>query len=127
LGILDREQVLEEMSNLDIGIHVPAPLPRHRDALPTKIFEFMAAGLPYVTANFSILESIVNEYGCGLVVDPTSVQDVTEAIHWLAHHRAEARSMGARGRQAALTNFCWEEEIKKLTCLYRSILEGGTW
>ena len=124
LGILDRDQVLEQLTCLDVGVHVLAPLPRYVVALPTKMFEFMAAGLPYVTAHFPMLRRIADEYGCGLVIDPTNVQEVVDAVLWLVRHQDEARAMGKRGRKAALTDFCWEDEAKKLVTLYESILTG---
>jgi len=125
LGVLNREQVLEQLARLDIGIDVPAPLPRRMVALPTKVFEFMAAGLPFVAANFPIVSSVIDEHHCGIEVDPTNSQEVVDAILWLAQHQSEARSMGVKGREAALAKFRWEQETKKLTLLYEDILQGG--
>lgn len=88
----------------------------------TKIFEEMMAGLPVVCTNFTLWKEFVDRYHCGICVDPTNVDEISEAIRYLLDHPDEARRMGENGRRAVKEEFNWGVEEKKLLALYEEIL-----
>lgn len=103
------------------GIICSLPLPRHLTALPVKLFEFMAAGLPVVVSDFPLLRSIVETHGCGLCVDPADPEAIAAAVRRLAQNPELARTMGRNGQQAVRRHYNWSTEAASLLRLYSKI------
>lgn len=90
----------------------------------TKIFEYMAYGIPVLASDLPGLRGIVETERCGICVDPDDPRAAVEAVIWLAEHPEEARAMGIRGREAARARYSWEGEGARLVALYaRSLAE----
>src|SRR5205085_1848549 len=75
LGWQSQGVVAEEMAAARAGVVLFRPLPRNLEAQPRKLFEYMSGGLPVIASRFPLWEEIVENNGCGLLVDP---EDVTE-------------------------------------------------
>lgn len=84
----------------------------------TKIFEEMMAGLPVICTKFKRWKQFVEEYDCGICVDPHSEKEIQTAIERLIADPNEARRMGHNGRRAIEERFNWKMEEKKLLELY---------
>jgi len=97
------------------------PCPNHTDASPNKMFEGMAAGLPVIASDFPKWRPIIEQHGCGLLVDPLRPESIAEALRWVFEHPDEAEAMGQRGRAAALEHYTWESQAAKLLDLYDRI------
>ncbi len=76
-----------------------------RGAIPVKIFELMACGLPVVLAGHGETEEIVRAAGAGLVVPCEDGAKLAGALIALARDRNMARSMGEQGRAFVEQNF----------------------
>lgn len=87
----------------------------------TKIFEYMMAGIPVICTNFDLWREIVEEYHCGICVEPDNVRQVGDAIRYLLEHPDEARQMGENGRRAVKERFNWGTEERKLLAFYQKI------
>ena len=72
----------------------------------TKVFEYMAYGIPVLCADFPNLREIVEGAGCGLCVNPEDGAAAAEAVRYLWENPEVARQMGERGREAARTTLC---------------------
>jgi glycosyltransferase involved in cell wall biosynthesis len=104
---------------------VLSPVPNYVQANPTKMFEYMAAGIPVIASNFPAWATIVNRHECGLCVDPESETAIAAAINWIMEHPAEAARMGANGRRAVERLYSWEAEREKLLALYEQLIGRG--
>lgn len=122
LGVLPPEEVYEHLKRSHVGLVCLHPVPRFLEALPVKLFEYMAAGLPVISSNFPLWKEIVEGNRCGLTVNPLNPQEIARAIQYLLAHPEEAKRMGENGRRAVLENFNWENEGKKLLALYEELL-----
>jgi glycosyltransferase involved in cell wall biosynthesis len=121
LGERSREEVRALMSECCAGLVLFLPEPNHLEAQPTKLYEYMAAGLPVIASNFPHWRSIVEEPGCGLVADPCDPPAIAAVIQRLLEAPEEAAAMGSRGRELARTRYSWEAEAVKLVELYRRL------
>lgn len=121
LGYLNREQINTVFAKSVAGLVTLHPIINYVDALPVKMFEYMAAGIPVIASNFPLWIEIVEGNQCGLCVDPLDPQAIGEAIQYLIDHPLEAEQMGRYGRQAVEQKYNWSIEEQKLLNLYTSL------
>jgi glycosyltransferase involved in cell wall biosynthesis len=124
-GKVQHEEIYDILSKCHIGTAILHPTPNYIESLPTKLFEYMTAGLPVIVSNFPLWERIVEGNNCGLTVNPLNPAEIAEATEYLIEHPDEARKMGQNGRKAALEKYNWETESQKLINLYENILKGN--
>jgi len=123
LRVLDRPSVADLLSRVRLGLLVLQPEPNFLNAMPIKLFEYMAAGIPVIASDFPLWRQIIGEAGCGLLVDPRDPQAIARAMEYLLSHDAEAEAMGRRGRQAARELYNWNSEERVLLKFYSELLE----
>lgn len=121
LGWLDRAGVQAVLQRSKAGLVTLHPVINYLDALPVKMFEYMAAGLPVIASNFPLWRGIVEENGCGLCVDPLSPAAIAQAIDYLLANPQEAEQMGRNGKKAVFEKYNWTIEEAKLFILYASL------
>jgi len=125
LGFLDREGVAGVLARSAAGLVTLHATPKFIHALPVKMFEYMAAGLPVIASDFPEWRDIIEGNGCGLCVDPTNPDAIAGAIRYVLDNPEEARKMGARGRKAAATKYCWESEFATVLSIYGKLPGSG--
>jgi glycosyltransferase involved in cell wall biosynthesis len=121
LGQVARGGLTAMLTRARAGLVVLHPVPNYVDANPTKMFEYMSAGIPVIASDFPAWASIVNRHACGICVDPMSPAAIADAIQWLLEHADEAQEMGRNGRRAVETMYNWEAESSSLLELYQQL------
>jgi len=121
-GWVDRTQMGALFASSRVGLVPLHPEANYLESYPTKMFEYMSAGLPVVVSDFPLWRRIVEDAQCGLLVDPMSPAAIAEAINWLLAHPDEAEAMGERGKQAVASRYNWTAEQTKLLDLYARLL-----
>jgi glycosyltransferase involved in cell wall biosynthesis len=111
------------LAECHVGVAILQPLSNFVESYPTKLFEYMALGLPVVVSDFPLWREVVGKSGCGLLVDPTDVDALAAALRWIFEHPNEAAQMGRNGRGAVLEKYRWESEFKKLKDFYAEVLD----
>lgn len=123
-GYQDRPKVAELTARASVGLILLHPERNYLDSYPTKLFEYMAASLPVVASDFPLWRSIVDDAGCGLLVDPMDPIACAAAVARLLDDHAVACEMGRSGRSAVEGKFNWGEEAVKLARFYDEVLSG---
>lgn len=121
-GYTRQADALPTAAHATAGLALLKPVGDYPESYPTKLFEYMALGLPVITANFPLYQAIVDKYRCGFCVDATDADQIAQALQYMIKHPDEARAMGARGRLAIETEYNWESEARKLRTLYQTVL-----
>lgn len=121
VGWLDREGVKKTLADSIAGLVTLHPLINYLDALPVKMFEYMAAGLPVIASDFPLWRQIVETNRCGVCVDPLDPEAIARAVDYLISHPDEAALMGQNGKTAVEQKFNWLIEEKKLVEWYELI------
>jgi glycosyltransferase involved in cell wall biosynthesis len=122
LGQVPRTEIVRAMDGARTGIVLNHPRPNYLDAYSTKMFEYMARGLPVVCSNFPLWVEIVGGADCGIPVDPRDATAIADAIRRLNEDPELARRLGENGRRAVAGRYHWEAELAKLEGLYRRIV-----
>jgi glycosyltransferase involved in cell wall biosynthesis len=122
LGWVEADRIPSLLEKHDAGIVCFLPEPNHISAMPNKIFEYMAAGLPVIASNFPLWKEIVEGNRCGICVDPLNPEEIAGGIKYLMDHPGLREEMGENGRRAVVERYNWEKEGKKLLDLYAQLL-----
>ncbi len=120
-GFLNREEVVNVYNQARLGIVTLHPILNFLDALPVKMFEYMAAGIPVIASNFTYWKTIVESGKCGICVDPKNPIEIANAITYLLENPEVAQQMGENGRQLVNEIYNWGIENKKLVSYYNAL------
>jgi glycosyltransferase involved in cell wall biosynthesis len=93
-----------------------------KGALPSKLFEALAAGTPVVGSVEGEARILIEEAEGGLVVEPENPQAMAEAILRLYHDPTLRSTLSDRGRNYILKNYNRRTIGEKLERLLRSIV-----
>ena len=103
LDAVPREDVPGLLASADIAI-VPLKI-RLPGAVPSKIYEAMASGVPVLLVADGEAADIVREAGAGVVIDPGDVAGLADAFARMVRDPEGRRKMGLAGRASALSRF----------------------
>jgi glycosyltransferase involved in cell wall biosynthesis len=105
-GHRPRRDILERMRIWDAGLVPLANAPLMAGALPSKMFEMMAAGLPILLAvPRGEASDLIDTAQAGVWAAPEDGESIAEAARGLESDRAEARRKGERGRHYVFEHF----------------------
>ncbi len=115
VGSMSTEEVAEYLRAASM-IVLPCVVARdgNVDALPTVLLEAMACARPVVSTRLSGIPEIVEEGRTGLLVDPSDIEALADALGRLLDHPEEAAAMGQFGRDRAESLFDLHVNAKKL-------------
>ena len=125
LGYLDRKRVVEILARSKIGLVTLHPLPNYVDALPVKMFEYMAARIPVIASSFPLWQEIVEGNGCGFCTDPRDPEAIAGTIERIMGNASLAEEMGTNGKRAVMSRYNWAVEEVKLLHLYEILFNRG--
>ncbi|WP_411029405.1 glycosyltransferase [Spongiimicrobium sp. 3-5] len=111
------------MAQCHAGLAILENSPNYVESYPTKLFEYMLLKLPVITSNFPLYSGIINESKCGIPVNPSSVDEIADAIKIIKNHEEDAKLMGERGCSVAKEKYNWETEFSKVLSFYDKILQ----
>lgn len=93
------------------------------DTFPTKVFEYMINSMAVIVSDYSFAKTMIDKYKFGVCVDPSSVDELVNAMIFFIENPHECISMGNKGKLLGNEKFNWQNESNKLIALYRSIID----
>lgn len=121
-GFISQEHLGGWLSAADVGLVPLQPVPKFYKNIPTKMFEYMAAGLPIVGSDLPPISMFINAANAGYLAVPDDPRSHAEKIFLLIQNPDLSNQKGRNGRVAFSTRFNWESEEEKLLSLYRRLL-----
>jgi glycosyltransferase involved in cell wall biosynthesis len=123
LGHRSRADVVHLLSESRIGMNILHPIPNYyNQPYSTKMFEYMASGLPIIASDFAPWREFLEKTGCALFVNPLDADAVAGAIRWLLENPREAEKMGERGKEMILGRYNWAYEGENLLQFYQRLV-----
>lgn len=122
-GPMNRAEVNELLGKSIAGLCFHYHVKNYIDAIPTKMFEYFAAGIPCICSDIPILQGFIDDTHAGICVPVRDVNALREAIVKLLTDRELAQEMGRNGRRAVEEKYNWDHEAEKLIDFYRIIEE----
>lgn len=124
LGWQSREQIANIFGYVRVGLVLLHPTLNYLESYPIKLFEYMSAGIPVIASDFPLWRKIIENVGCGVLVDPLSPKAIADAILWFLENPIEAEEMGKKGQKAIYERYNWNNESKKMFDFYSSLLNN---
>ncbi|MGE4272437.1 MAG: glycosyltransferase family 4 protein [Desulfitobacterium sp.] len=122
LGKVPYSQVPGILRDSHIALVPLLPTLNYTKAIPVKLIEYMAAGLPVVGSRFGYIEQILSEDECGRLAEPGDPQSLAQEICTLIENPALALQYAQNGWDAFHEKYSWESEEKKLLVVYEQVL-----
>jgi glycosyltransferase involved in cell wall biosynthesis len=114
-GMVPSKLVPDAIAACDVCVY-PAPEPKKaffaRDTSPLKVFEYLAAGRPVVSADIPPLHGVLTKETVRLV-HPGSVTSLTGGIREVLAKKSEAKARTARGLKL-VQKHSWEKRMKRI-------------
>jgi glycosyltransferase involved in cell wall biosynthesis len=121
LNRVSRDEVADLLQSATLGMLLLSPTPNHLDALPVKLFEYCAAGLPIVASDYPMLESLVVGENIGICLSLEDIALMTLEVKELIHDEQRRAKMGANGISAVRMKWNWELEESQFVAMYTAL------
>ena len=110
---LGPEALAAHAAGAGIGLVTLLPSPAYLEALPTKLFEYMAMGIPILASDFPLWRELVEASGAGRVTQPEPGA-LAERLLQMSGDPAGLARHAERGRRAYRERYRWEVEAGNL-------------
>ena len=107
-GFLPNDEALRVVAGSVAGLAPLRDLGNYRGSMPTKVFEYLAHGVPAVVTPLPEAVEVIRASDGGEVVPFRSAQGLVDAVRGLALDPARARRQGVAGRAHVQANASWD-------------------
>jgi glycosyltransferase involved in cell wall biosynthesis len=94
---------------------------RHITTASNKLMEYLACGLPMILSDTPAMQRFLACYACGVTADEGDPRGIAQAVNVLLGDEAAASRMAEAAREAFLTTFAYEIQVKVLVDLLRRL------
>ena len=112
----------ESMRRADVGLLLLKPLDRHNNVLPTKLYEYIQAGLPVLITDHPVWREFIEKHDCGAVIVYGDVDRACEILMQWKNDPEEYARLSRNARKAA-QSYRWQEMGERLLGVYGEL--GG--
>lgn len=119
------DQVPVELDNIDVGLSFIQPHFAKLASCPTKVGEYLAAGIPVISnSGIGDLDRLIGQGAVGYVVSNFTDKDFVQSLTVIEGYKTDSE-IGRRCRLRAEEFFSLAKGVSKYDKVYRSLLDGG--
>lgn len=98
-GLISREKIPKMYSESLMGVAPPLKkLKTLEYAVPTKAYEYMACGIPFVGCGEGEIRKLAERSGCGMIAENSPPDAIADIILYLLNNPEKQIEMGKKGR-----------------------------
>ncbi len=114
------QELLAWTARAQVGLALLDPLPDYRQSLPTKFYEYVSLGLPFICSDIPLWKAFVGRWGCGMTADPADSRAVFDCLRSLYDDPDRYAGLQAAALSAA-PEFAWDHMAKRLLEVYAKV------
>ena len=114
-GELPRDQALAAIAAADVLV-----LPSHTEGFPYVVLEAMMLGKAVVATSVGAVPEMLSD-GCGIVVEPQDVPELSSALERVMKDEEPRLAMGARARARASSEYSIDAVFRQHMALWRQV------
>ncbi|UBH23099.1 glycosyltransferase [Macrococcus armenti] len=123
LGHLNRKEIVSLLIESMFGLVLLEKNERYAESLPIKMFEYMAAGLPFIATDFTLWKTITDNAQTGFCVNPNNLEEIQNILMKNIENPDVINTQSQKGINYVFNNCNWENEEQKLLNLYKKLEE----
>lgn len=120
LGFQPMDKSISILAESKVALSVLHPEKNYLTSLPTKGFEYMAAGVPTVISDFDYWRPFFKD--CMLMVEPKNPKIIADNINRIINDEKVLNSLVEKSISKSQL-YSWEKEVDKLVKLYLEVLK----
>jgi glycosyltransferase involved in cell wall biosynthesis len=119
------DQIPKELSNCKVGLVTLQNLPKFHKNIAGKIFDYMACGIPVVSADLPPERPYIINSKNGYLVPPEDAKAMADAVHTILTDNEKGRKMAEQSKAFFLEKGWYaEKEIESLDRFFQKIING---
>lgn len=122
-GMAPWEENFQRIATAYCGCVFYADNPNNRVGIPNRLFEYMFCGIPVIVSNFPELRAVVEDAGCGVVVNSEEPEEIAKGLAQLLKDPAAAAEMGRRGKEAMELKYGYHVDLDRLEAFYHQVIQ----
>lgn len=125
LGVEDNVKFLGWVPKKDLASLYTAAeifiLPSFYEVFPMAMLEALASGTPVITTNVAGMPDVITDGENGVLIEPGSSSEITDAVLKLLGDNELRRRMGMAGRKNVEEHFTWDNVTEIITQVYEGM------
>ncbi len=124
IDAMPKSKLVHVLAACDVGLMILKQLERPRWVTPNKLFDYMFVGLPVLVNFAGTTAELVDDEGVGCSVTPGDPKALAAQLRAWADDKAEAKRLGARGKELAFKKFDRRPIAKRLVQILSEAVEA---
>lgn len=120
-GFLPFFDGIKVISKAHVGVSILDRTPNYTHSFSTKIFEYIALGMPFIASDFPINRKVKDDFECGILVNPDDKQAIINALLFYQENNDNYKAHSELAINSA-SKVSWSGEADKLVKFYKSLL-----
>ncbi|MFM9134921.1 MAG: glycosyltransferase [bacterium] len=109
-GYLPNEAALARVDGACAGLALLHDEPNYRHSMPTKLYEYLARGVPFVSTPLPLARRLAEDSGGGIIVPYGDAPAAADAVRALHDDDARRRTMAQSGHAWVSEHASWERD-----------------
>lgn len=123
-GYMSREEVIKTYSESKIGLLVLEPNKKYKKSDPVKLFEYMAAGIPFIMSDFELWKELIDHSDIAETCEFSNASQLSEIIQSMLLDPDTLADKSRRNIELYKAKYRWEEQKVKYLDLFENLVSN---